>query len=170
MTAAISQVSTTYRILLLIHILTVIVGMGGVTLNALYAGEIRKRPGPTGRAIGEANFAVSEVAEKFIYTIPITGLAMVIFGDSWSLGQTWVWLSLVVYVIGIGVSHSVMIPGARRMNALMLELEQGPPPAGGPPPQVAEIQAIGARMAKAGPVLHLSLVVLVVLMIWKPGA
>ncbi|MFM8238006.1 MAG: DUF2269 family protein [Actinomycetota bacterium] len=170
MIAELSQVSTGYRILLLIHIITVIVGMGGVTLNALYAAEIRKRPGPGGRAIGEANFAVSEVAEKFIYTIPVTGILMVVLGAGWSFGQTWVWLSLVVYVIGIGVSHSVMIPGARRMNALMLEMEQGPPPAGGPPPQVAEIQSIGQRMAKAGPVLHLSLVVLIVLMIWKPGA
>ena len=170
MTASLSTTDTLYRILLLIHIITVIVGMGGVTLNALYAAEIRKRPGPGGRAIGEANFAVSEVAEKFIYTIPVTGILMVAFGSSWSFGETWVWLSLVVYVIGIGISHSVMIPGARRMNALMLEMEQGPPPAGGPPPQVAEIQSIGARMAKAGPILHLSLVVLIVLMIWKPGA
>ena len=170
MTASLSTTDTLYRVLLLIHIITVIVGMGGVTLNALYAAEIRKRPGPGGRAIGEANFAVSEVAEKFIYAIPVTGILMVAFGSSWSFGETWVWLSLVVYVIGIGISHSVMIPGARRMNALMLEMEQGPPPAGGPPPQVAEIQSIGARMAKAGPILHLSLVVLIVLMIWKPGA
>ena len=34
----------------------------------------------------------------------------------------------------------------------------------------AEIEAIGKRMAAAGPLLHLTLVILVVLMIWKPGA
>ena len=170
MIAELSQVSTGYRVLLLIHIVTVIVGVGGVTLNALYAGEIRKRPGPPGRAIGEANFAVTEIAERVIYTIPITGILMVLLGEGWSFGQTWVWLSIVFYVVGIGISHSVMMPGARRMNALMLEMEQGPPPAGGPPPQVTEIEAIGKRMAAAGPLLHLTLVILVVLMIWKPGA
>ena len=45
----------------------------------------------------------------------------------------------------------------------------GPPPAGGPPPQVAEMQSIGQRMGVVGPLLDLILVVIIFLMVFKPG-
>ena len=48
-------------------------------------------------------------------------------------------------------------------------MEQGPPPAGGPPPQVVELQAIGKRMAAAGATLDVFVVIFLILMIWKPG-
>jgi hypothetical protein len=51
---------------------------------------------------------------------------------------------------------------------LLLEMEQGPPPAGGPPPQVAQIQSIGQRQAGTAMVLNLILVVILCLMIWQP--
>ena len=45
--------------------------------------------------------------------------------------QTWIWLSLVLYVVGIGVSHGVMIPTVKKMDATMEQLNAlGPPPAG----------------------------------------
>ncbi len=61
----------------------------------------------------------------------------------------------------------MLLPGHRRLNALLLELEQAAP-AGGPPPQLARIEALGKRMAATSVVLHLSLVVILVLMVWKP--
>ena len=47
-------------------------------------------------------------------------------------------------------------------------MEQGPPPAGGPPPQVAQIQALGKRQAAAGASLNVVVAVILVLMIWQP--
>jgi hypothetical protein len=75
-----------------------------------------------------------------------------------------------VYVTAIAISHAVLIPGHKKINALLLEMEQGGPPAGGPPPQVAQLQAIGKRMAAAGATLNVFVVVFLVLMIWKPGS
>ena len=51
----------------------------------------------------------------------------------------------------------------------MQEMVSGPPPAGGPPPQVAEMQTIGQRMGTFGPILDIILVVIIFLMVWKPG-
>ena len=59
-----------YKTLLVLHILTAIVGLGSVMLNGLYAAQAQKRQGPPGRAVSEANFAVSSVGEYFIYAIP----------------------------------------------------------------------------------------------------
>jgi hypothetical protein len=74
-----------------------------------------------------------------------------------------------LYFVAIGLSHAIMIPGVKRIIELQKEMEQGPAPAGGPPVQVAELQSIGGRLAPTGMVLNLLLVVIVVLMIWRPG-
>ena len=65
-----------------------------------------------------------------------------------------------------------MIPGHKRMNALMREIvAAGPPAAGaaGPPPQAAEMEQIGKRLAAGGLFLDVLLIVIVYLMVFKPG-
>ncbi len=163
-----------YNVVLLLHIMAAIVGFGSVILNGMYGAQAKARPGPGGVAIGEANLSVSMVAEYFIYSMPITGIALVTMSDAWSFSEVWVWLSIVLYAIGIGISHGSQMPAAKKMNALAKELAAaGPPPAGaapgGPPPQVLEMEALGKRLATGDVALNLILVVIVVLMIWKPG-
>jgi hypothetical protein len=159
-----------YQFILVLHILSVIFGLGTVSLNGVYAAQAQKRQGPPGRAITEANFFVTGIAEYIIYTIPVWGIILVLSShDAAKFSQTWVWLSFVLHLVAIGLSHAIMIPGVRRIIELQKEMEQGPPPAGGPPVQVAELQSIGTRLAPTGMVLNLLLVVIVVLMITKPG-
>jgi hypothetical protein len=158
-----------FKLFLVLHILTAIVGLGGVLLNGVYAAQAQQRPGPGGRAISEANFAVTGIAEKVIYLIPVFGILLVVTSHGLiKFSNTFVWLSLLLFIIAIGISHSILIPGHRRINGLLLEMEQGPPPAGGPPPQVAQIQSIGQRQAGTAMVLNLILVVILCLMIWQP--
>ena len=162
--------STAYDIVLVAHILAAIFGLGGVSLNALYAKQSQQRPGPGGLAVAEANFAVNMVAEKIIYAVPVLGLLLVWLSDgTWKFSQTWVWLSIVVYVVALAVSHTVLLPGAKKINALLHEMNEQGPPVGGPPPQVAALEALGKRMAAAGGFEHLMLVALIVLMVFKPG-
>ena len=67
---------TLYKTLLVLHIMAAIVGFGAVFLNGLYAAETKKRQGPSGRAVLEANIAVSSVAEKLIYAVPLLGTSL----------------------------------------------------------------------------------------------
>jgi hypothetical protein len=162
--------SGVYKALLVLHILSAIVGFGGVMLNGLYAAQAQKRPGPAGRAVSEANFAVASIAEKVIYLVPVFGILLVLASDeAFEFSDTFIWLALALYIGALGVSHSVLIPGHKKINALLLEMEQGPPPAGGPPPQVAQIQVLGKRQAVAGASLNVVLAVILILMVWKPG-
>src|SRR5438132_3780611 len=159
-----------YNVLLVLHILSAIIGLGSVMLNGLYLSQAQRRPGPAGRAVSEANFAVSSVGEYFIYAIPVFGILLVLAShDAFKFSQAWVWMSLVLYVLAIGVSHSILIPGHKKINALLAEMEQAPVPASGPPPQVAQIQALGQRQAAAGATLDVVVVIFLILMIWKPG-
>lgn len=167
--------SNLYNVVLILHILVVIVGIGTVFLNGLYGAEAKKRPGPGGLAISQANFRVSMVAEYFIYAIFILGFALVGLSDGvWKFSQTWVWLSVVLFIVSLGVSHGLLLPRVRRMNALQEEMvAAGPPPAGapaGPPPQVAQLEALGKQVGASSGVLHLMTLVLLYLMVFKPGA
>lgn len=174
--------SDAYKIVLILHILAVVVGIGGVMLNGLYGAQAKARKGPEGLAIAEANFGVSKIAEYVIYTIPLFGIGLVFMSKTdgtrvYDFDQTWVWLSIVLYVVAIGISHGVMIPAEKKMHTLMRELNaMGPPPAGGPPPgaggpppQVVQLEALGKRLGAGGATLNLLAVVLIVLMVWKPG-
>ena len=159
-----------YKFLLVLHILSAIVGLGAVMLNGLYAAQVQKRPGPAGRAVFEANLYVSQIAEYVIYAIAVLGIALIYTSDTvWKFSQTWPWLSLLLYLIAIGISHAVMKPGARRMVEVMTEMEEAPPPAGGAPPQAAQMQEIGQRLGIGGATLDIIVVVILFLMIWKPG-
>ena len=167
--------STGYKIVLTLHILCAIVGFGTVILNGLYGREAKRRPGPGGLAISEANLFVSRVAEYFIYAVFVFGIALVLMSDkAWKFDQTWIWLAMGLYIIGIGVSHGVLFPNAKRMHDLAAELvAAGPPPAdaplGPPPPQVEEMARREKTLGAASTFLHVLLVVIIGLMIWKPG-
>ena len=50
-----------YRTVLVLHILCAIVGFGSVMLNAVYGAESKKRPGPEGIAVFDANHRVSTI-------------------------------------------------------------------------------------------------------------
>lgn len=167
--------TTLYKIVLILHILVVIVGIGTVFLNGLYGAEVKNRPGPGGLAIAEANFRVSMVAEYFIYAIFVLGIALVLLSDGqWRFSQTWVWASIATFVVSLGVSHGLLLPKVRRMNALMEEMAAaGPPPGGamaGPPPQVGMIETLGKQVGAASGVLHLMTLALLFLMVFKPGS
>jgi len=165
--------SAGYKILLVVHILSAIVGFGPLMLNGLYGAEAKKRQGPGGLAIGEANFHVTEFAEKIVYTVPIWGIGLVFMSDGvWAFKQIWVGLAIVLYLVATAISHAVMFPSSKRMNALAAALvAAGPPPAGatGRPPQVDEMEALGKKLGAGGGVLALILVAILSLMVFKPG-
>ena len=126
--------------------------------------------GPEGLAIFEANLRVSKVGQYFIYAVFVLGFALIGMSDeAFKFSQTWVWLSVVLYIVGIGLSHGVLMPAVKRMGVLMREMIGAGPPAGGPPPQAAEMGALGKRVGMTGATLDVLLIVLIALMVFKPG-
>ena len=169
--------STAYKLVFMLHILSIIVGFGGVILNGIYGAEAKKRKGPEGAAIGAANLHVTEIAEKVILTVPIWGIGLVMMSDgAWKFSQTWVWLALTLFVLTMGFATGVQLKNQKRMSALANELALagagGPPPgasAGGPPPQVVEMEALEKKLGMGGALLSFMVVVLIFLMVFKPG-
>jgi hypothetical protein len=169
-----------YDLVLVLHIVAVVVGFGTVALNGVYGIAAKNARGIGAVAISKANYQATTIAEKAIYAVPVLGILLVVLSDgAIKFSETWVWLALVLYAIGIGLSHAILIPADKRAIALMEELAAAPvgvgagagggPGAGGPPPQAIELEALGQRMAITGTVLNLLVVAVVVLMVFKPG-
>ena len=163
-----------YKLVLVLHILTAIIGFRAVFLNGIYAQQARSRRGTEGLAITQANFLVSRIAEFFIYAVFVFGVLLVVLSDKvWAFSDSWITTAIVLYVIGIGLSHGLLIPNVKRIIALQEELvAMGAPPtgapAGRPPPQVVEIEERGRRVGIVSTVLQLDLVVILMLMVWGP--
>ena len=156
-----------YKLFVVLHLLAVVFGIGTVVLNGVYANIAKKQGGPAAGAIMKANFEVTLLAEKFIYAVPVFGiLAVLTSDDAWEFDQTWIWLSLALYVVAVGLSHAVMFPGAKRMQAIGAAMASGQ----GGQAEAAEAAMLEKRMGAVGAVLDLMVVVIVVLMVWKPGA
>lgn len=155
-----------YKFVLVLHLLTAIVGFGAVMLNALYVRQAQRRPGADGLAVLEANFAVSSVAEKVIYAVPVLGLALVGMSDKlYKFSQTWVWLSLVLWIVGVGIVHAVVIPAEKKIMALLRRQVDGD----ADPAVPAELETLGKKRDISGATLSILLVVIVSLMVWRPG-
>lgn len=165
--------TTAYEIVKTLHILAAVVGFGAVMLNGFYGAAMKRQRGPEAAFMGRTVYEVSEIATYFIYAVFLLGFAALGLSDSvWELDQTWIWSSIVLYVVGVGMSHGMLRPNVRRMNELMAELATtGPPPpgAGGPPPQVLELEERGKRQGMISMVLNLIVVVITYLMVAKPG-
>jgi hypothetical protein len=87
----------------------------------------------------------------------VFGFLLVLTSDDViEFSQTWVWLAMALYIVGLGVSHGVLRPAVKHMGVLMRELvDAGPPTAGaaptGPPPQAVELEGWASASGPAVP-------------------
>jgi hypothetical protein len=160
-----------YRFLLLLHIVLVVVGFGSSFVYAALASRARKLPPVEGHAIGHASLEVSKGLTTYpIWAAGFVGVVLVGASEQWKFSQAWVSIALVIFIAAALFAWFVHTPNLKKMDELQEEMlaMDGPPPAGGPPPQVAELQARGKKAGMFGGLLHLAFLILVIDMIWKP--
>ena len=162
---------TAYNIMKVLHILAAVVGFGSVLLNGLYAAQARKRPPAEGLAILEANtFVSSKPAKIAIYLTFILGFGVMGMSDGViEMSDTWVLISVILFAIALLVSELLLTPRVKQMVALQRELATAPAgaSAGGPPPQAAQMKALGGQIGAISGYLHLTFLVILVLMVFQ---
>ena len=115
---------------------------------------------------------MSKIGEYFIYAVFVLGFVLVLLsGDVFDFGQTWIWLAMTLFLVSIGMSHGLLFPRVNRMENLMIEMGKSGPPAqgAGPPPQVGQLAQLGKQVGVISTVLHIAMVAIIVLMVTKPG-
>jgi hypothetical protein len=163
-----------YKTFLVLHLLTVVIGFGGITIVGFVGAASQGYKGPAGQAIFDTSQRLGRIVEFFIYAVPVFGIILLFASKTagdyvvW-FDQTWVSISLLIYIATIGFVHALHLPNLRRMGVLMAELNAGPPAAGGPPPQAAELEERGKRAGLYGAISNMAWVAVLILMVAKPG-
>ncbi len=157
-----------YRLVLLLHILTVVVAFGSLITNEVYARLARERGGSEGLAIGEASATVTKrLAQGSFYAVPVLGILLVVLSDG-AIGfeEPWISLSFLLYIAAAVVLLAVLVPTRRRANALAAAAVTGRPSGN----EEGTGQRQDKKLATYSAVFNLLFVALLALMIFKPGA
>ena len=158
--------SVLYRVVLLLHIATVIVGFGGVIAHGAYnARAFRGAGGPAGVLFG-ATKGTGKIAEYAIYAVLPLGIVLIaISDDAFGMGDPWVSASFVVWFAMVGALHGAIRPATRTMAERAAEI--APDAALDADP---EATAASKKLMIGEAATQLLIVIALFLMIWKPGA
>jgi len=143
-----------YKVLLVLHLLSVVVGFGPWFLNGLLPARALGRDAAEGKSISGANLQVSTMSQFAIYGALIFGGAAMGAAHKHTIdfGDTFIWLSLIAWVAIVGVLHGLVLPAQR-------ELAEG----SGDRATLTQRQSLGVA------IINLLVIVAIVLMVWEPG-
>ena len=155
------------RILLTLHILSAIVGFGGLFLNNLYLSRARSVGGREGAAILAANTWVSsKVADMAVYAAGIFGVLLVMFdgpGDLYEFSQSWISMGFALLLVSVGLVHGGTRPAVTKFGEALNSAADGNAEAAA---MLPSLEKRATMFAAAG---NLALVAILAVMIWKPG-
>lgn len=149
--------------LIVIHVLSAVVGIGATFTFGVIGAVQSKIEGPGALALLEANEAIENrlVRPFALVLLPLTG-ALMIFARGWRndfWSHSWLWIAIILYIVGAGLATGVLAPGVKKLIMLGTEGKAGTP----------EFTKLVGVQRRLGPVTSVLAVVIVVLMVWKPG-
>ncbi len=152
--------------ILFLHVMGAILAFGPTYAFSIIGAMGGKEP-------QHANFGVrvtAQIGSKLVYPLAIlqgvTGLALIWVGNIPLMSRPWLLLGIVIYLIAITFALTV------QRNALhnIIELTSAPPPAGSPPGPPPGLMETVTKVQRGGMFLGLAILVIVFLMVVKPGA
>lgn len=152
--------------ILFLHVMGAILAFGPTYAFSIIGAMGGKEP-------QHGNFGVrvtAQIGAKLVYPLAIlqgvTGLALIWVGEIPLMSKSWLLIGIVLYVIALTYALTV------QRNALhhVIELTSGPPPAGAPAGPPPELLATIKKIQRGGMFLGLLIMVIVFLMVVKPGA
>ncbi len=152
-----------FTILLVVHVLGAIAGLGPTFTFAVLGPMAGKaRPGG-GLAILEAMDTIvwKIVTPVALVAQPLTGVLLIFETDRDNnfFQQEWLVVSIVAYAIILYLSYFQSNPALRKMISMAKAGRAGTP----------EFGALAKRSAVRGPIMTMLLALIIVLMVWKPG-
>ncbi len=141
---------TGYNIVLFIHIVAALVAMAPAVVHPILFEMEKRRDDGDVVALGRRVAATGRIYAIAVIVAGIIGFGLISMSSSlieW--GDTWVWLSILVWVALNGVLHGAMLPAERQLG-------EGD-------------RSAMAKIDRVGPILGVMVLVLIYLMTVKPG-
>lgn len=161
---------------LTVHILAVVIAFGPTFAFPIIGATSAQHPQYALVLTELIHTIVRRLTVPLAIVVPLAGTGLIYTGhvDLWS--AEWLIASIVIYTAVFFYAILVQGPTVGRLIQTMKSMP--PPPAGGPPPAASagrpagpppEIARFAKRIQFGGIFLTLGIVVVMVLMIWKPG-
>jgi uncharacterized membrane protein len=142
---------TAYRVVLLLHIASVVVAFAPSVVHPLMGAQYRARPPEERTAF--ARLVVrngTRVYAPALVLVGLSGIVLVLLSDDvLSLGDPWITASMTIWIVMNGVLHALLLPAERQL--------------------AAGDESVGRIIAVANATISLLLLVMLYLMIWQPG-
>lgn len=142
---------TGYKIFFLLHILAVIVAFAPAFVWPVASVRLKKagkQPGPIIGSMAAGNTAT--VHGPALVLVGLFGFAMVGMSDkAWKFSQSWVSAAMGIWFVMMGLVFGLMLPAEKKA--------------------ATGDEAAEKRVSMVGGMLHLLLLVMLYVMIWKPG-
>ena len=150
------------------HILAAIAAFGPAFSFGLIAAQGQKEPQHAAFAAGLIHTLSGRVVIPVALVVGVFGIGLIFTAhvDLWH--SEWLIIALILYIAAILFSIFVQLPRGGRLAGMLSAMPPGPPPPGEGPP--AEILRTAKQLQFGGIYLSVSVVAIVVLMVWKPGA
>jgi uncharacterized membrane protein len=145
-----------YNVFLLLHIVAIIAAFAPAVINPVMSARYKKDgEGPLRRFAEHSAANAKQIHLPALIATGFFGLGMVMTSKTnghqvWSFGDAWVSLGLLVWLAIIGVIVGMILPNEKKLAAGQLDAEK--------------------TIAIGGQVATVLLLVMLYLMIWKPGA
>jgi hypothetical protein len=171
MQLALNSGDDVYKLIVFVHILTVVVGFGSAFVWPYLASQARAAGPEMALFASRTSLTGAKIlTTMFIYTAGATGLLLLLVNDTWEFSQTWISIAFLLFFVAVGVAAGLHVPNLKAMLGLQEELADGVPGEGDtPPPQALELAERGKKAGMYGGILHLLFILLLLDMVFKPG-
>ncbi len=140
---------TAYNIVLFLHVLTVIIAMAGAVAHPLMFALEEQRADGDVVTLAQRIEVPSRIYSISYVLVGLIGFGLVTMGDlRW--GETWLWSSIVLWIVTNGILHAAMLPAERAVAR-------------------GDVGAMD-RVKRLGPILGVLILVVLFLMAVKPGS
>jgi uncharacterized membrane protein len=157
--------SAIYQIMLLLHVITAIVGFGGVIMHGAYNARAFRSPAAEAAVTLKATASVTNIAHYAIYATFAFGIVLIAVSDGEiGFGEPWISGAFLVWFILVGLAHGLVRPAVKGLTARAEAL-----PADTVLSTDTEAGALAKKLALGEGLTQLFLVVALVLMVWQPG-
>jgi uncharacterized membrane protein len=158
------------HILLFLHVGAAVVGLGPTYAFAFIGNAIEKHPQIAHPAAELMHKMERGLVLPLALSLPVTGVAMILVAGINLTTNLWLVAGILLYLVAISLALFVLLPNTAKLVAATAGgPPQGSPPAGapaGPPPHIARL---ANQNRVAGMINGLLVVVIVFLMVVKPG-
>lgn len=143
--------STGYKIMLLLHILSVIVAFAPAFVWPVASARLKKEGKPVGPTIGSlAAGNTAKIHGPALVLVGFFGFGLAGMSDEvWKFDQAWLMAAAVIWFLMLGIIFGLMLPAEKK--------------------SAAGDESADKIVSMAGGFMHLLLVVMLYLMIFKPG-